>query len=306
MALKLIFMGTPEFAVPILNSIKNSEHRIETVYTQPPKKSKRGQKLNLSPVHDYSIKNKLEVRYPVKLEEDKEIDYIKKLNPDLVVVVAYGKIIPTKILNIENLKFINVHASLRPRWRGAAPIQRSIIEMDQETGISIMKIIPQLDAGPFFLQEKIKIDIKDNYSTLSNKLSVMGSKLIIKTLKQIEKNDYNLTDQDDRQATYAKKIEKKESEIKWNIPSKKLIAKINGLTPNPGAWFLHKGSRIKIIEAIHVAKSGKEGEILENDLTIACKENAIRVLKVQKEGKKVLDIKDFLAGYKLKKGEILI
>ena len=270
------------------------------------KKSKRGQKLNLSPVHDYSIKNKLEVRYPVKLEEDKEIDYIKKLNPDLVVVVAYGKIIPTKILNIENLKFINVHASLLPRWRGAAPIQRSIIEMDQETGISIMKIIPQLDAGPFFLQEKIKIDKKDNYSTLSNKLSVMGSKLIIKTLKQIEKNDYNLTDQDDRQATYAKKIEKKESEIKWNIPSKKLIAKINGLTPNPGAWFLHKGSRIKIIEAIHVAKSGKEGEILENDLTIACKENAIRVLKVQKEGKKVLDIKDFLAGYKLKKGEILI
>ena len=178
--------------------------------------------------------------------------------------------------------------------------------MDQETGISIMKIIPQLDAGPFFLQEKIKIDKKDNYSTLSNKLSVMGSKLIIKTLKQIEKNDYNLTDQDDRQATYAKKIEKKESEIKWNIPSKKLIAKINGLTPKPGAWFLHKGSRIKIIEAIHVAKSGKEGEILENDLTIACKENAIRVLKVQKEGKKVLDIKDFLAGYKLKKGEILI
>ena len=172
--------------------------------------------------------------------------------------------------------------------------------MDQETGISIMKIIPQLDAGPFFLQEKIKIDKKDNYSTLSNKLSVMGSKLIIKTLKQIEKNDYNLTDQDDRQATYAKKIEKKESEIKWNIPSKKLIAKINGLTPNPGAWFSHKGSRIKIIEAIHVAKSGKEGEILEHDLTIACKENAIRVLKVQKEGKKVLDIKDFLAGYKLK------
>ena len=210
------------------------------------------------------------------------------------------------LLNIENLKFINVHASLLPRWRGAAPIQRSIIEMDQETGISIMKIIPQLDAGPFFLQEKIKIDKKDNYSTLSNKLSVMGSKLIIKTLKQIEKNDYNLTDQDDRQATYAKKIEKKESEIKWNIPSKKLIAKINGLTPNPGAWILQKGSRIKIIEAIHVAKSGKEGEILENDLTIACKENAIRVLKVQKEGKKVLDIKDFLAGYKLKKGEILI
>ena len=163
MALKIIFMGTPDFAVPILNTLIESGHHILQVYTQTPKKSKRGQKINLSPVHEFSNKKKIIVRSPEQFN-DLEIDNIKKLSPDEVVVVAYGKMIPSKALSIKNINFINIHASLLPKWRGAAPIQRSIIEMDKETGISIMKIVPELDAGPYMLQEKIDIERDDNYN----------------------------------------------------------------------------------------------------------------------------------------------
>ena len=156
MALKIIFMGTPNFALPILNTIFDSRHELLTVYTQNPKKSERGQKINISPVHNFANKNKIKVRSPQKLDLD-EKKQIQNLNPDVVVVVAYGKIIPTDILEIENIKFINIHASILPKWRGAAPIQRSLMEMDKETGISIMKIIPKLDAGPLMLQKKLKL-----------------------------------------------------------------------------------------------------------------------------------------------------
>lgn len=304
MALKLIFMGTPEFAVPILDSIKKSNHNLLAVYTQHPKKSNRGLKLNLSPVHQYCNKIKINVRHP-KLLEDKELEYIKSLKPDLVVVAAFGKIIPSKFLNLSNIEFINIHASLLPRWRGAAPIQRSLIEMDKETGISIMKIKPKLDTGPFMMQEKIKIEENDNYISLSKKLSNLGSKIILNSLDLIESNNFKFVEQDETKATYAKKIDKKESEINWKIPAKNLIAKINGLNPFPGAWFEHKGSRLKIIEAAFVNQSGKVGEILDDSLTIACEQNAVRILSIQKEGKKILDIKDFLTGYRIKKGELI-
>ena len=305
MSLKLIFMGTPEFAVPILESLINSQHNLLAVYTQNPKKSNRGQKLNISPVEKYSNQNKIKVRNPKNLDSE-EANYIKKINPDVIVVAAYGKIIPEEILNINKINFINVHASLLPKWRGAAPIQRSLIEMDKETGISIMKIVPKLDSGPYLLQEKVKIDKKENLETLSNKLSNLGSRLILKALELIEKNNYELKNQEESNATYAKKIDKKEAEIKWSLPAKNLIAKINGLNPSPGAWFNHKKTRIKIFGAIEVDQSGEIGEVLDNELTIACKEKAIRILSLQKEGKKILKVKEFLAGYKIEKGEKLI
>jgi len=304
MALNLIFMGTPEFAVPILESINNSDHKLLFVYTQPPKKSSRGQKVNFSSVNEYCVKNKIAVKCP-KIFNEKEIKFLKDLKPDVVIVAAYGKILPKEVLDLKNIKFINIHASLLPRWRGAAPIQRSIIEMDQETGISIMKIVPKLDSGPFILQEKIKIEKNDNYLSIRDKLSILGSKLTLKTLHLIESGKYTLTEQDESRATYAKKIEKKESEINWNVSSRQLIAKINGLNPYPGTWFRHKNSRFKIIQALEVNLSGEQGVILDDILTIACKENAIRILKIQREGKKILKSKDFLAGYKLTKGEKL-
>ncbi len=305
MALKIIFMGTPSFAVPILESILNSQHHILAVYTQNPKKGDRGQKVKISPIHYFAKEKKIAVRSPQNLDKE-EMMFIQKLNPDIIVVVAYGKIIPPEYLKIKNIKFINIHASLLPKWRGAAPIQRSLMEMDEETGISIMKIIPKLDSGPFLLQEKIQIKKSDNYDSLSAKLANLGSRLIIKSLNLIETNNFKLIDQDETKATYARKIDKKESKIDWNIPAKKLIAKINGLSPFPGAWFEHKKKRIKILEALEVEQTGETGEILDDNLTIACKEKAIKVLSVQKEGKKILKTKEFLSGYLVRKGEKLI
>lgn len=304
MALKIIFMGTPSFAVPILESILNSQHHILAVYTQNPKKGDRGQKIKISPIHYFAKEKKIAVRSPQNLDKE-EMMFIQKLNPDVIVVVAYGKIIPPEYLKIKNIKFINIHASLLPKWRGAAPIQRSLMEMDEETGISIMKIIPKLDSGPFLLQEKIQIKKSDNYDSLSAKLANLGSRLIIKSLNLIETNNFKLIDQDETKATYARKIDKKESKIDWNTPAKKLIAKINGLSPFPGAWFEHKKKRIKILEALEVDQTGETGEILDDNLTIACKEKAIQVLSVQKEGKKILKTKEFLSGYLVRKGEKL-
>ena len=305
MPLKLIFMGTPDFAVPILKSINNSEHKILSVYTKPPKQRDRGQKINLSPVNLYSNEIGLNVRYPKTLNNESEFHFIKSLSPDVVVVVAYGKLLPAKILNIGKIKFLNIHASLLPRWRGAAPIQRSIMEMDRETGVSIMQITPELDAGPYMLQEKINIEKNDNYLSLSDKLSTLGSKAILKSLNMIENNNYNFIKQEAAKVTYAKKIDKQESEINWNETSKRIIAKINGLNPFPGVWFKHKGVRLKIIKAVEVNENGDRGQILDNNLTIGCKENAIRILSIQKEGKKILSADEFLAGYKIVKGEIL-
>ena len=305
MALKIIFMGTPDFAVKILSSIIDSKHDLLAVYTQSPKKKNRGQKITISSVQDFSEKNQIKVRTPQKLDLE-EKKFIQKLKPDVVIVVAYGKLIPPEILDIKNIKFINVHASLLPRWRGAAPIQRSIMEMDEETGISIMKIIPELDAGPYMIQEKIKIEKSDNFKSLSDKLAILGSSLTTKALNLIETNTFNFKEQDNAAATYAKKVDKNETEIKWSLPAKNLIAKINGLSPNPGVWFKHQEVRIKILKAIEIEQSGDIGEVLDNNLKVACKENAIQILSVQKAGKKILNTKEFLSGYSIKKGEKLI
>ncbi len=305
MALKLIFMGTPEFALPIMEAINHSSHKIAAVYTQAPKKSKRGQKIHISPVHQYSEKLSLEVRYPENLNNAQEIQFFEKINPDVVVVVAYGKILPKKLLHLKNIKFLNVHASLLPKWRGAAPIQRSIINMDEETGISIMKILPKLDSGPIMLQEKIKISNDDDYISLSRKLSILGSKLILETLNLIEKKSFKFIDQDEQFATYAKKVNKNEAIADWNMTAEQLVAKIKGLNPFPGVWFVHKRARIKIISASVTNSKGNPGEVLDNELTIACKEKSIKISLLQKEGKKKLTSKDFLIGYKIKKGEKL-
>jgi methionyl-tRNA formyltransferase len=168
-----------------------------------------------------------------------------------------------------------------------------------------MKIIPKLDAGPYMMQEQVNIEKEDNFLSLSKKLSILGSKLIIKSLGKLKKEKVNFVTQDEKKATYAKKIEKKESEINWNIPAKKLIAIINGLNPFPGVWFNHLKTRIKIIQAIEVNQTGRAGEVLDANLTIGCKENAIKILSIQKEGRNVLNTKSFLAGYKIKKGETL-
>jgi len=305
MAIKIIFMGTPEFAVPTLREL-NFKHEVLSVFTQPPKKKSRGQKIIKSPIHIAAEKLKLPVRTPSNLNNDSDYKFIMESNVKIVIVVAYGQIIPKKFLNINNLIFLNIHASLLPKWRGAAPIQRSIMGMDKETGISIMKIVPKLDAGPYMLQKSVNINIKDNFNSLSKKLSDIGSKLILEAILLFEKNEAKFINQNENSATYAKKIKKTESLIEWNELSKKIIAKINGLNPYPGVWFEHKGNRIKIIEAELSEARGKAGEVLTDDLIVGCKDKAIKIKFLQKEGKKVVDTRSFLIGYKISKGELLL
>ena len=302
MSFKILFMGTPNFAVPILKSLHESNHEILEVYTQPPKKKNRGQKISFSPIHEYSNKINIPVRHPITLNSQEELEYIKKKNPDIVIVVAYGKILPAKILNNFKIQFINIHASLLPKWRGAAPIKRSIMNCDKETGISIMKIIPKLDAGPVLLKSKIKFNNDTNYEELSNQMSKLGATLILEALDIIKNDEAKFVPQDEKEATYAKKIDKVESKIDWQLKAKSVIAKINALYPNPGSWFQLNGSRIKILKAREVKAKGAPGEIINKDFTIACSQNAIQILELKKEGKNKISAIEFLRGNKLEIG----
>ena len=304
MSFKILFMGTPEFSIPILKSIYETNNKILEVYTQPPKKKNRGQKIINSPIHEYSKKLGISVRDPSEFDNE-EIDHIEKLKPDLVIVVAYGKILPKKLLNLKNILFVNVHASLLPKWRGAAPIQRAIMNMDHETGVSIMKIVPKLDAGPVLIQSKIKITKEINLKELSDKMSELGAKLILDTLKLVENKKVNFIEQNESEATYAKKIEKIETRINWKDDAGKILAKINAFCPNPGCWFELDGIRMKIIKAKEIIIKGAPGTILDEKLTIACFRNAIQIIELQKEGKQKMTTNEFLRGNKIKIGQSL-
>ena len=305
MSFKILFMGTPEFSIPILKSIFESNHKVIEVYTQPPKKKNRGQKILNSPIHEYAKKLKIPVRNPISLNQKEEIEYIKNLKPDIVVVVAYGKILPSNLLNLKNILFINIHASLLPKWRGAAPIQRAIMNMDSETGISIMKIEPKLDSGPVMLQSKIKMRPNLNFEELSKEMSKIGAKLILDALELIEENKASFISQNESKATYAKKIEKTESKIDWDEDAQNIVAKINALNPNPGCWFEFYGSRIKIIKAKKIIIEGEPGTVLNEKFTIGCSKNAIQILEIKKEGKQKMTTEEFLRGNKIKVGQKL-
>ena len=306
MSQKLVFMGTPKFSLPTLETLLKSEHKVLAVYTQPPRKSNRGQKINPSDIETFSKKHLLNLRTPENLDDDEEFNFFKKLKPDIVIVVAYGKIIPNRFLDLPKNGFINIHASLLPLWRGAAPIQRSIMNLDKETGISIMKIVESLDAGPVIQQDKISINENIDTLTLSKVLSNLGAKSIISAIKKIEKGTANFKEQNHRLATYAKKISKKESRIYWNENAKTILAKINGLNPSPGAWFQLDGERFKIWKAEIVEKKGEPGMIIDKNLIIACKTKSLKVLEIQKEGKSRQPIDKFILGNKIYEGTKLI
>ena len=305
MSQKIVFMGTPEFSVPTLESLVNSNNKVLAVYSQPASKANRGQKIIPSRVETFAKEHSLNLRTPHSLDNDKEYNYLKKLEPDIVIVIAYGKIIPKKFLNLSKHGFINVHASLLPKWRGAAPIQRSIMNLDNQTGISIMKIVEELDAGPVMHQDKIQINENIDTLTLSKVLSKLGANSILNAINKIEKGDARFQEQNHSEATYAKKISKMEGKINWKESAKKVLAKINGLNPNPGAWFEYNKERYKVWKAKIVNENSEAGKTIDNKLTIACKEQSIQILKIQKEGKKILSIKEFLLGHEIKKGETL-
>ncbi len=305
MSLKIVFMGTPDFSIPTLKTLLNSNHKILHVYSQPAKKANRGQKINSTPIELFSKENFLKIRTPESLDSEEEFNFLKDLNPDLVIVVAYGKIIPKRFLNIPKYGFLNVHASLLPKWRGAAPIQRSIMNLDTETGISIMKITEKLDAGPVILQEKIKINENIDTLTLSRVLSELGARAMLNSLDEIIDGKAKFIDQNHKQATYAKKILKSEAKIDWKENAKSILAKINGLNPNPGAWFEYDNQRFKVWKAKIINEKNKVGTIINNNLTIACRDQSIQILQIQKEGKNRQSTEQFLTGNKINKGIIL-
>ena len=303
MSQKIVFMGTSNFAVPILKSLYQNGYPISAVYTQPPKKSNRGQKLNKSPIHLFSENISLDVRYPQSLKNNNEEEsFLTDLKPDIILVVSYGQIIPKNLLNIPKNGFLNVHASLLPKWRGAAPIQRSIMNQDKETGISIMKITENLDEGPICSQYSIKISEKMNSEELSEKLSLIASEKILDILDNIFEGSIKFKDQDHSKATYAKKIQKIEGKIDWNENSDKIIGKINGLYPYPGAFFSFNGERYKILKAEKSNTKGKAGNIVSENFEVCCGEGSIKIISIQREGKRVQKINEFLLGTQIKKG----
>jgi methionyl-tRNA formyltransferase len=250
MSKKIIFMGTPMFAVPILKSLYQNGYPISTVYTQSPKRSNRGQKINKSPIQGISETLNLEFRSPENLKDNnEEFQFIKDMNADLAIVVAYGQIIPKEYLNLTKNGFINIHGSILPKWRGAAPIQRSIMNLDRETGISIMKIIEELDSGPICNIYKIKLDDDKNAQEISERLSLLAAEKILDNIDNILDNKAEFIDQEHSKATYAKKIDKAEGKINWNEDAYTILGKVNGLYPSPGAFFTFNGERYKILKA---------------------------------------------------------
>jgi len=304
---KIVFMGTPFFSVPILKSLYQNGYPISVVYTQPPQKSKRGQKINKSPIQGISETLNIEYRTPLSLKNNKEeYEYLKKLDADIAIVVGYGQIIPKKFLGLAKKGFINIHASLLPKWRGAAPIQRSIMNLEKETGVSVMKIEKKLDTGPVCNSYKIEITNKDNAEIISEKLSLLAAEKILDNIDDILEDKIEFKEQNHSLATYAVKIDKSESQIKWNDSAENIIGKINGLYPSPGAFFVYKGERYKILKAVLAPGLGKIGDVLDDYLEISCgNKKSIKVIDIQRQGKRPQNISEFMLGSQIKKGSNL-
>jgi methionyl-tRNA formyltransferase len=304
---KIVFMGTPLFAVPILKSLYQNGYPISVVYTQPPQKSQRGQKINKSPIQGISETLNIEYRAPSFLKNNKEeYEYLKKLEADIAIVVAYGQIIPKEYLSLVKKGFINIHASLLPKWRGAAPIQRSIMNLDKETGFSIMKIEEELDSGPVCNLYKLEIMDSDNTETISEKLALLAAEKILDNIDNILEDKIEFKKQNHNEATYASKIDKSEGQIKWHNTAEKIIGKINGLYSSPGAFFVYKGERYKVLKAELALGTGEIGVVLNDYLEVGCgNKKSIKILEIQRQGKKPQNISEFMLGSQIKKGSNL-
>jgi len=304
---KIVFMGTPYFAVPILKSLYQNGYSVSVVYTQPPQKSQRGQMINKSPIQGISETLKIEYRTPSSLKNNKEeYNYLKELDADIAIVVAYGQIIPKEYLSLVKKGFINIHASLLPKWRGAAPIQRSIMNLEKETGVSIMKIGEKLDTGPVCNSYKIDIVSGDNSETIAEKLSALAAEKILDNIDDILSDKIEFKEQNHNEASYAAKVEKIEGQIDWSVAAEVIIGKINGLYLSPGAYFTYNGERYKILKASLALGSGEIGEVLDDYLEISCgNKKSIKVLEIQRQGKRPQNIREFMLGSQIKKGSYL-
>ena len=296
MSSNIIFMGTPDFAIPALKEI-NKYFKLSCVISQPAKKAKRGHNILKSPVQNFAEQNKLIIKTPNRIED--EYNYLKEINIDLAVVVAYGQIIPSKILELSKNGFINIHASLLPKWRGAAPIQRSIMSGENITGITIMKIEKELDSGPILLSKSIKSE-NLTFGQLEKSLSELGSKVIVGCINKVLSGTAEYIPQNKIGVSYANKITKLDEKIDWNENAENIIFKINALNPKPGAYFDYKNEKIKVYSAkISDLKSRKPGMIIDSKkIIISCKDRSIEILELQRSGKKIQLKENFILGFK--------
>jgi len=293
---RIIFMGTPNIAAQHLKVLIEENLNIVGVFTQPPRKKNRGMEIEESEVHQIAIKNNLDIFFPSIIDE-KTINETKSLKPDLIIVIAYGLILPENFLNIPKFGCINIHVSLLPRWRGATPIEHALLAGDKKTGISIIKISSELDAGDIIMQESLIID-KEIYSDdLRSNLVNLGKKLMMQVLPNIFENKIIAEKQDKHKVTYASKFSSKDRKINFNNSVETVFNHIRAHGPKPGSWFIFKGERIKILKAIKSNTTGRKSTVLNKDFLLACNNGSIVPTYIQREGKKVVSLEEFLRGF---------
>lgn len=292
--MRVVFMGTPDFSVPVLDALVDSGHEIVAVYCQPPRPAGRGKKERPTSVHARALTLGLDVRHPVSLKTDDAQAAFVGLKADIAVVVAYGLILPQVILDAPKQGCLNIHASLLPRWRGAAPIHRAIMSGDAQTGICIMQMEAGLDTGPVLLREAMQIGEMETTGELHDRLSVLGASMICTALDQLASLTPEV--QSDEGVTYAAKIDKAEAEVDWSKDASEIDSQIRGLSPFPGAWTLLDGQRVKLLASRIASGSGEAGRALDDALTIGCGTGALQILRAQKAGKGAQDAQDFLRG----------
>ena len=296
-------MGTPEFAVSSLTALIAAGHDVVSVYTQPPRPAGRGKKPRTTPVQAAADQHGIVVHTPETLRSTDEQEVLSAVGADAIVIVAYGLILPKAVLDMPRLGCLNVHASLLPRWRGAAPIQRSLLAGDTETGISIMLVDEGLDTGPVVLQHVIDITPGETAGTLHDRLTGLGAALIVQALARVSGGSIVATDQRDEGVTYARKIDRSEAEIDWGRSAEEIDRQVRALAPSPGAWFRHGAERVKVFACMIAAGgSGNPGEVLDGRLTVACGAGALRLQWLQREGRKAMDTDAFLRGQALPPG----
>lgn len=301
--LKLVFMGTPEFSVPALGALIDAGHDIVCVYSQPPRRSGRGHKQRPSPVHAYALEKDLDVRTPVNLNDAADQLAFADLGADAAIVAAYGLILPKPVLDAPRLGCFNIHASLLPRWRGAAPIQRAIIAGDTETGVTIMQMDEGLDTGPMLSSQEVAITGATTAAGLHDGLATIGARLMVDTLEQASSGALDPIAQDTATATYADKLRRDEGRIDWNLDADDLDRRIRALNPWPGVWFELDSMRVKVLAAVVIDQAGGvPGQVLDNHLTVACGSGALHLTQVQIQGKQPCAVEDFLHGHEVKAG----
>ncbi|MEO0342898.1 MAG: methionyl-tRNA formyltransferase [Pseudomonadota bacterium] len=301
--MRIVFMGSPDFSVPVLNALVEAGHNVVAVYCQPPRPAGRGKKERLTPVHSRAQQLGLTVHFPDNFKDEGDWLQFEAHDADLAVVVAYGLILPQRILDTPRFGCWNIHASLLPRWRGAAPIHRAVMAGDRETGVCIMQMESGLDTGPVLMRQRTSILDSDTTMTLHDRLSNLGASLILKAISQ--RDTLTPNPQTAIGVTYAEKIDKTEAVVDWSKPAENVSRQIRGLSPFPGAWTLAGGERIKLLFAKTVEVSGQSGEVLDGDLTIACGQGAVRLLELQRSGKVRMDAETFLRGFEIPIGSRL-